>query len=59
MRQTVAMGTLLTERGIAIAVFASTNVDDLLVIAAFLADPAIRVRAVVAGQFLDIAALLR
>ncbi|MCM2329142.1 MAG: cadmium resistance transporter [Lysobacter sp.] len=51
------MGTLLTEIGIAIVVFASTNVDDLLVIAAFLADPAIRARAVVAGQFLGIAAL--
>ena len=57
MRQTVAMGTLVTELGIAIVVFASTNVDDLLVIAAFLADPAIRARAVVAGQFLGIAAL--
>ena len=52
------MGTPLTELGIAIAVFASTNVDDLLVIAAFLADPALRARAVVAGQFLGIAALV-
>ena len=52
------MGAPLTELGIAIAVFASTNVDDLLMIAAFLADPALRARAVVAGQFLGIAALV-
>jgi len=51
------MGTPLAEIGIAVLVFASTNVDDLLVIAAFLADPAIRTRAVVAGQFLGIAVL--
>ncbi len=57
MSQTVAMGNVLTELGIAVVVFASTNVDDLLVIAAFLADPAIRARAVVAGQFLGIAVL--
>ncbi|MFN0242684.1 MAG: cadmium resistance transporter, partial [Planctomycetota bacterium] len=39
------------------AVFASTNVDDLFLLAAFFADPRLRPRAIVAGQFLGIGAL--
>ncbi len=48
----------LTDVGVAIVVFAATNIDDLFVIMAFLAAPAMRARAVVAGQFLGIATLV-
>lgn len=43
---------------LAAVVFAATNVDDLVVLVAFLADPAMRARAVVGGQLLGIAALV-
>jgi len=44
--------------GVAVVVFASTNVDDVFVLAAFFADPRLRVRAIVLGQFLGIGALV-
>ena len=52
------MVSLLADIGVAIVVFAATNIDDLFVIVAFLAAPAMRARAVVAGQFLGIASLV-
>jgi len=52
------MALPLSELGIGIVVFAATDIDDLLIIAAFMADPAMRVRAIVAGQYLGIAALV-
>jgi len=48
----------MTDVGVGIAVFAATNIDDLFVIMSFLAAPALRARAVVAGQFLGIATLV-
>ncbi len=42
----------------ATAVFAATNVDDLVVLSAFFADPKMPPRSVVAGQFLGIGALV-
>jgi cadmium resistance protein CadD (predicted permease) len=42
---------------LAAAAFAASNVDDLFVLAAFSADPSLRRRHVVAGQFLGIGAL--
>ncbi len=51
------MGDVVATVGIGIGVFASTNVDDLLLLAAFFADRRWRTGAVVAGQFLGIAAL--
>ena len=52
------MSSLFETLGIGILVFASTNIDDLLVVAAFFADPQVRNRFVVAGQFLGIGALV-
>jgi cadmium resistance protein CadD (predicted permease) len=43
--------------GLAIALFASTNVDDVLVLVGFFADPKFRDRDVVIGQYAGIAAL--
>ena len=43
--------------GVGVALFVSTNIDDILLLAAFFADPRLRVRAIVAGQFAGIAAL--
>jgi cadmium resistance protein CadD (predicted permease) len=43
--------------GVAIAVFTSTNIDDIVVVAAFFGDPHLRRRAIVVGQFLGIGAL--
>jgi cadmium resistance protein CadD (predicted permease) len=44
--------------GVAVVLFASTNVDDLVLLAAFFSDPHLRARSVVAGQFLGIGALV-
>jgi cadmium resistance protein CadD (predicted permease) len=52
------MSALLSTLGIGIVVFVSTNLDDILVVAAFFADPRVRNRSVVAGQFLGIGALV-
>ncbi|MGD0733497.1 MAG: cadmium resistance transporter [Terracidiphilus sp.] len=43
--------------GLAVVVFASTNVDDLLVLVAFFADPQFGTREVVLGQYAGIAVL--
>ena len=47
----------LTTGGLAVAVFASTNIDDLLLLSLFFADARLAGWQVVAGQFLGIAAL--
>jgi cadmium resistance protein CadD (predicted permease) len=52
------MAALLSLVGLSAAVFVATNVDDLFLLAVFFADPHLRPRAVVAGQFLGIAALV-
>ena len=52
------MADLLAVLGVAVVVFASTNVDDVFLLAAFFADPHLRPRTVVAGQFLGIGALV-
>lgn len=44
--------------GVAVMVFASTNIDDVFLLAAFFADPHLRVRSVVLGQFIGIGALV-
>jgi cadmium resistance protein CadD (predicted permease) len=44
--------------GVAVVLFVATNIDDLLVLVAFFADPAYRARQVVVGQFLGMAALI-
>ena len=43
--------------GLAIALFASTNVDDMFVLVGFFADPRFRPRDIVTGQYAGIAAL--
>jgi cadmium resistance protein CadD (predicted permease) len=43
--------------GLAIALFASTNVDDMFVLVGFFSDPAFRPRDIVTGQYAGIAAL--
>lgn len=43
---------------VAVALFVSTNVDDVFVLLMFFADPAYRPRQVVAGQFIGIGALI-
>lgn len=49
---------LLAAIGIALVVYASTNIDDLLILAVFFADPQVRVSAVIAGRFLGLAVLV-
>ncbi|MGY2048342.1 cadmium resistance transporter [Methylobacterium sp. JK268] len=43
---------------VAVAAFASTNLDDILLLSALFADPGLRARHVVAGQFLGIGILV-
>ena len=52
------MAASLTLIGISAAVFVSTNIDDIFLLAAFFADPPPRARAIVAGQFLGIGVLV-
>ena len=52
------MSSLAATVGIGAVVFAVTNIDDVIVVAAFFADPRLRRRWVVAGQFLGIGALV-
>jgi len=52
------MSPSFPDLGIGVVVFVATNIDDLFVVAAFLADPGLRRRAVVAGQYLGIGALV-
>lgn len=51
------MESLVALVSLAIALFASTNVDDVFVLIGFLSDPKFRARDVVLGQYLGIAAL--
>ena len=48
----------MSDLGIGIAVFASTDIDDLFLIAAFFADPRLRHRSIVVGQYVGIGALV-
>ncbi|MCX5494404.1 cadmium resistance transporter [Kaistia dalseonensis] len=52
------MSELYTHIALAIAVFISTNVDDIFLLAAFFSDRKIRPRSIVIGQFLGIGALV-
>ena len=52
------MSPLLPDLGIGIVVFASTNIDDIFLLAAFFADPRLRRRSIVIGQYLGIGALV-
>jgi cadmium resistance protein CadD (predicted permease) len=52
------MNELVTALGVAVVVFAATNVDDILLLAAFFADPGLSPRQVVAGQFLGMSVLV-
>ena len=51
-------GSLASATGIALVVYASTNIDDLLVLAVFFADPRVRLGAVIVGRFIGLAALV-
>jgi cadmium resistance protein CadD (predicted permease) len=51
------MESLLALLGLAIILFASTNIDDLVILVGFFADPAFRPSDVVAGQCAGVAAL--
>jgi cadmium resistance protein CadD (predicted permease) len=50
--------SIASQIGIAALVYASTNLDDLLILAVFFADPRVRVGAVVAGRFIALAGLV-
>jgi cadmium resistance protein CadD (predicted permease) len=47
----------LTRLGIGVVVFASTNIDDIVLLAAFFADRHLLTRHIVIGQFLGIGVL--
>ena len=49
---------VLSRLGVAVVVFVSTNLDDILLLAIFFADRSLRPRNVVAGQFLGIGTLV-
>ena len=51
------MDSLLVLLGLAVVVFASTNLDDLFILLGFFADPKFRARHVVIGQYAGIAVL--
>src|ERR1700722_5062455 len=51
------MHSLVALPGLAIALFASTNVDDLFVLLGFFSDPKLRARDIVVGQYAGIATL--
>ena len=48
---------MLTAIGVGIVLFATTNIDEILLLAAFFADRALRPRSIVVGQFAGIAVL--
>jgi len=52
------MSSLVSNVGIGIVVFASANIDDLFVLAAFFADKKMRPLAIVVGQYLGVGALV-
>ncbi len=54
----LASGAAASAAGIGVVVYASTNVDDLLILAVFFADPRVHVAAVIAGRFIGLAALV-
>lgn len=56
--QSPSMQDWLSSLGLAVVVFASTNIDDIILLSVFFADPAIRTRPVIAGQFLGIGAIV-
>jgi cadmium resistance protein CadD (predicted permease) len=51
------MESLLALVGLALALFGSTNVDDIFVLVGFFSDPGLHVRDIVIGQYVGIAAL--
>jgi cadmium resistance protein CadD (predicted permease) len=51
------MESLLALVGLALALFGSTNVDDIFVLVGFFSDPRLHVRDIVIGQYVGIAAL--
>jgi len=51
------MDSFLALIGLAIIVFASTNIDDIFVLIGFFADKSFRARDVVVGQYLGVCAL--
>jgi cadmium resistance protein CadD (predicted permease) len=53
----IQMESVLAPLVLAIILFASTNVDDLLVLVAFFADPKFRAREIVVGQYVGVALL--
>jgi cadmium resistance protein CadD (predicted permease) len=52
------VSSLVSDLGIATVVFASTNIDDIFLLAAFFADPRMRHRSIVVGQYLGIGVLV-
>ena len=52
------MTALIATVGLAFVAFASTNIDDIFVVSAFFAEPGMRPRSVVIGQFVGIGALV-
>ena len=52
------MSSLVSDLGIGIVVFASTNIDDIFLLVAFFADPRLRHRSIVIGQYVGIGALV-
>jgi cadmium resistance protein CadD (predicted permease) len=52
------VSSLVSDLGIGIVVFASTNIDDIFLLAAFFADPQLRPHSIVVGQYLGIGALV-
>jgi len=52
------MNPLVSDLGIGIVVFASTNIDDIFLLAAFFADSRLRHRSIVIGQYLGIGTLV-
>ena len=52
------MSWLISDVGVGIVVFVSTNIDDLFLLAAFFADPRLRHRSIVVGQYVGIGALV-
>jgi cadmium resistance protein CadD (predicted permease) len=49
---------MLASIGLAVVLFVTTNVDDVFVLLGFFADPRVRARQIVAGQYLGIATLV-
>jgi cadmium resistance protein CadD (predicted permease) len=52
------MSSFVSDLSIGIVVFASTNIDDLFLLAAFFADPRLNNRSIVIGQYVGIGALV-